>query len=162
MFAAVTGFLLMLQPVPAAPPALSTTPPSEIPAAIAAAGLPPLAGDAFRFTDVSPGGRDATLFDARRTASGTERTIIGLSRTQSGWEVTSRDSHRLAGETFDYLSKRIETAIATPPPAAGSCPDGSDYRSERAQAGVIRALAGCGEGHPNVMLARLFGVRDTP
>ena len=166
MFAAVTGLMLMLQPVPAAPPAPAAMAPasrmSDASQAIAVSGLPPLTGDAFRFTDIGGGGRDATIFDARRTPAGIQRTIIGVSRTQAGWEVVSRETRRLAAESFDYLSARIETALAAPATTGAPCPDGTDYLSQRAKGDTVRSLAGCGDDHPNGALARLFGVRDKP
>ncbi|WP_076072931.1 hypothetical protein [Sphingomonas montana] len=171
MFAAVTGFMLLLQPV-AAPP--SSTPAPDAPAfsaataatrdltrIVAASGLPALDGDAFRFTDIAPGGTVATIFDARRTGAASQRTIVTLSFRDGAWSVDTREAKRLAPETFDYMSGRIATAITTGGPAT-PCPDGSEYLSERAAAGTVRALPGCGTDHPNLALARLFGVRETP
>ncbi|GGE82440.1 hypothetical protein [Sphingomonas prati] len=172
MFAVVTGLMLMLQPVtaaPASPPAPAATPAFSAGAAatrdltriVAASGLPALAGDAFRFTDIAPGGTVATIFDARRTGTESQRTIVTLSFRDGAWTPDTREAKRLAPETFDYMSGRIATAITTGGPAT-PCPDGSDYLSERATAGTVRALPGCGTDHPNLALARLFGVRETP
>jgi hypothetical protein len=169
MLLAGTGLMLMLQPVPAAAPPAAPAPAattagrsSDTVLAVAAAALPPLDGEAFRFTDIGPDARDATIFEAHRTPAGITRSIIGLSRTQGGWEVVSRDTRRLAAETFDYLSARIATAIAAPPAPTAPCADGTDYLGELAKGGVVRSRGGCGENHPNVALARLFGVREKP
>jgi len=158
MMTGAIGLLMLLQPVaPATPPPAAP----DIAAAVAAAALPPLDGTAFRFTDIAVGGRAATVFDARRTATATQRTVVSLSAGPAGWTVDDRETRRLAAETFDYMSGRIATAIAKGGPAT-PCPDGADYLSERADAGSVKTLHGCGADHPNLALARLFGVRETP
>lgn len=169
MGVAVAAVLLLVQavaPPSVAQPARAIAPAGgRIAAVQAAAGLRPLsasgAADAFRFTDIAPAGRGATIFEGRRTGAGIERTIVTLAPVQAGWTVESRTTKRLAGETFDYLSGRIDAAIAAGAPNATPCADGSDYLSERLSAGTVRTLAGaCGDDHPNIAIARLLGVRE--
>ena len=159
MLAGMAGLLLMLQP---AAPAVPARPAGTIADAVAAAGLPALGGDAFRFADIPAGGGAATVFDARRVGGAARRTIVSLTGDAAGWTVASRETKRLAAETFDYMAGRIDTAIATGSAVNMPCPDGSDYLSERASGGAPRSLHGCGPDHPNIALARLFGVGGTP
>lgn len=158
MLAGVAGLLLLLQPVTPVLP--ERRPP--IADALAAAAMPPLTGDAFRFADIPAGGGAATVFEARRSAGAVQRTIVSLTGDAAGWTVTSRETRRLAAETFDYMAGRIDAAIGTGAAEAAPCADGSDYLSQRATGGVVRSLHGCGPDHPNIALARLFGVGGTP
>ena len=155
MFAMAAGLLMMLQPV-----ATAATP-NDTPAVLAAAGMarwPDDVTDAFRFTSILPGGRGATIFEAHRTAAGAERTIVSLAPGPDGWMAQSRETRRLADETFVYLAARIDAAIVKGAPPAPPCA-GPEYLAERKSGGATRTLAGaCGDEHPNAALAKLFGV----
>lgn len=145
---------LALLPAPA-----FAAPDEAVRAVQSVANIAPLEADAFRFTMADRGTGTATVYEARPAEGGYQRTIIVLTpqaAAPGGWLIVSRETKRLAAETFQYFLARIDGSIAAAA-ADESCPEEPSYYAEH---GPAARAGGCGPEAPNARIARALGLID--